>query len=683
MKTREFRHFIGDFETTVYSGQEFTEVWASAVVEFGTEDVKVFHSIDETLEYLISLNCNVIIYYHNLKFDGNFWLSHLITKLKWEQAYDKGKNDNEIFWKEEKFMKNNSFKYTISDRGQWYSIVIKAKGHIIEIRDSLKILPLSVKRIGENFKTKHRKLDMEYTGFRYAGCPISDEEKEYIKNDVLVIKEGMELMYSMGHKEMTIGANCLKEYKEICRTSTNYVMDEYDELFPNLYNLRIDPDIHGVDNAGDWIRKSYKGGWCYLAKGKENRIKTDGCTADVNSLYPSMMHSQSGNRYPVRFPCFWSGDFIPDEALKEDRYFFIRIKTRFYLKAGYLPFVQIKNNSLYEGTECLESSDVYDKETGQYLTHYIDSRTGEEHDTRLEITMTCVDYKLFREFYNVCDFQILDGCYFYTQIGIFDDYINKYKEIKQNSEGGVREIAKLFLNNLYGKMASSTDSSFKVCFSDDEGVLHFIPVVAHEKTPGYIPVGSAITSYSRNFTIRAAQANYHGINAPGFIYADTDSIHCDLKPLDLKGITIHPKDFCCWKVESTWDRAIFTRQKTYIEHIVDDDSKKEKPYSNIKCAGMPDKCKELFDLSMRGTADVRGYVKDNIFMDIRKKNDRELNNLELKEWNDAEKEFLFLKGKPIKRTYRDFDIGLKVPDKLAPKRIKGGVLLRETTYEMR
>jgi hypothetical protein len=31
----------------------------------------------------------------------------------------------------------------------------------------------------------------------------------------------------------------------------------------------------------------------------------------------------------------------------------------------------------------------------------------------------------------------------------------------------------------------------------------------------------------------------------------------------------------------------------------------------------------------------------------------------------------------------DFKIGLKVPGKLLPKRIRGGVLLTETTYEMR
>ena len=46
------RIFVGDFETTVFKGQTFTEVWASAVVELNTEDVHIFHSINDTFNFL-------------------------------------------------------------------------------------------------------------------------------------------------------------------------------------------------------------------------------------------------------------------------------------------------------------------------------------------------------------------------------------------------------------------------------------------------------------------------------------------------------------------------------------------------------------------------------------------------------------------------------------------------------
>lgn len=641
---------MGDFETTVYKGQENTEVWASASVELFTEDVHIFHSIGEQFDYFVNLNSNIIVYYHNLKFDGAFWLSYLLVDLGFKQAYDQlSDNYYDIEWQNEKDMKNNTFKYSISDKGMWYTIIIKVNNHIIEIRDSLKLLPFSVKRIGKSFATKHKKLDMEYTGFRYSGCVITDEEKEYIKNDVLVVKEALEIMFQEGHKKLTIGSCCLAEYKAIVGK------EDYAILHPDIYAIPLDTNKHKYTNAGEWIRKSYRGGWCYLCKGKENRVFTNGTTADVNSLYPSMMSSESGNRYPIGKPQFWYGNKIPDEALKPNRYFFVRIKTRFYIREGKLPFIQIKSSLLYKGTEALESTDVYDRKTDQYYTHYIDL-DGNVRDTRVEMTLTMTDYYLFLEHYEPVDFEILDGCWFYSQIGIFDEYIEKYKKIKLESTGALRELAKLFLNNLYGKMASNTDSSFKLAYVKEDKTIGFVPINASDKEAGYIPIGSAITSYARNFTIRAAQKNYHGVDKRGFIYADTDSIHCDLEPHEIVGINVHDKNFCCWKLESCWDTAIFTRQKTYIEHITHEDCEPvEKPYNNIKCAGMPQKCKDLFDLSMKGYVEQDG---DN--------------------YSDEEREFL-----STKRELTDFKVGLKVPGKLRPVRIRGGVLLVETTYEMR
>lgn len=659
MGAKRYRYFMGDFETTVYSGQEHTEVWASASVELFTEDVKIFHSIGEQFEYLKSLQSNIIIYYHNLKFDGAFWLSHLLVDLGYKQAYTQQDGKLETTeWIEQKYMPRHSFRYSISDKGQWYSITIKTDNYFIEIRDSLKLLPFSVKKIGKSFATKHKKLEMEYKGFRYSGCEITEEEQEYIKNDVLVVKEAMELMFTEGHDKLTIGACCLHEFKKTVEKT------DYKLFFPNLHEIPIDEKKHKYKNAGDWIRKSYKGGWCYVVKGKEGKIFNNGTTADVNSLYPSMMSSESGNYYPIGKPTFWCGNYIPDEALVENRYFFVRIKTRFYIKENYLPFIQIKGNYLYKGTEALETSDVYCKEDGKYYRYYRDDFDNIK-DSAVELTLTMTDYKLFLEHYNVADFEIIDGCWFYTEIGLFDEYIDKYKLIKATSTGAKRELAKLFLNNLYGKMASSVDSSFKLAFIKDDKSIGFLSIPKSDKEPGYIAIGSAITSYARNFTIRAAQKNYHGVNNRGFIYADTDSIHCDLLPEEIVGINVHDTDFCCWKLESFWDVGIFTRQKTYIEHITKESKNgvmvDVEPEYNVKCAGMPQKCKDLFLLSMIGAKEEE---KEN--------------------YTKEEQEFLYdNSGKPIIRTLHDFKVGLKVCGKLRPVRIHGGVVLMETMYEMR
>lgn len=647
MRTSNNRYFVGDFETTVYEGQQDTEVWASACVELFSDDVHIHHSIGETFEYFKSLDSNIIVYYHNLKFDGSFWLSYFLVDLGFQQALDYSEDGTQRFLERTK-MPNNTVTYSISGLGQWYRITVKVGGHYIEFRDSLKLLPFSVKRIGQSFATKHKKLDMVYKGFRYAGCEITEEEQRYIANDVLVIKEALEIMFSEGHKKLTIGSCCLHEYKKSIGTK------KYEVMFPDLYQIPLTEE-YGAENAGEYIRNSYHGGWCYLVKGKENQIKHNGTTADVNSLYPSMMSSESGNPYPIGFPTFWKGDQIPEEAMQQGKFYFVRFRTQFYIRPGKLPFIQVKNSLLYKMTEMLETSDVLNREDGNYYDSYYDFQ-GNLRKATLTLTMTMVDFKLFKEHYELVNFEILDGCYFDSKIGIFDDYINKYKEIKLNSKGAKRELAKLFLNNLYGKMASSPNSNFKIAYVKEDRSLGFNTIVANDKKPGYIAVGSAITSYARNFTIRAAQMNYHGIDQPGFIYADTDSIHCDLPPTEIKGINVHPKNFCCWKLESCWDEGYFIRQKTYVEHVTHEDCEPiERPYYNVKCAGMPEHCKKLFLMSMEGPTE------------------EQLANLP-----EEEQQFV-----SVKRTLEDFTIGLRVPGKLRPKRIRGGVLLTDTTYEMR
>ena len=112
---------------------------------------------------------------------------------------------------------------------------------------------------------------------------------------------------------------------------------------------------------------------------------------------------------------------------------------------------------------------------------------------------------------------------------------------------------------------------------------------------------------------------------------------------------------------------MFVRQKTYIEHEVAHDLKPlHEPIWNVKCAGMPERSKQIF------IANITGF-------DITNKEDKDEEQVKfIDSLSDEERKF-FSK----KLELEDFKIGLKVPGKLLPKRIPGGVLLCETTYEMR
>ena len=652
-----------DFETVVTGdrNQNETEVWSAASIDLSAENtyenVHVQGSIEDFFKYLYSHKNKVVAYFHNEKFDGSFIIDYLL-----KNGY------KPVFGKSDKDMENNEFSCLISTKGIWYTIKIKHGSRIYEIRDSFKLLPFSLKKIGKDFKTEHQKLEMEYTGLRYANCEISEEEMMYIKNDVLVLKEALNIMENEGHNKMTIGSCCMNEYKK------DYHPSAFKQIYPNLYgeNYVITEKDYGCDNAGDYIRKSYKGGWCYLIPEKANILyKADkefngrmiaGTTCDVNSLYPSMMHSESGNRYPIGFPHFFKGDIPEYVRDDEEIYYFVRVRTRFYLKKGRLPMIQIKGNPLYPPRKWLETSDYIDRE-GNNWRYLNDDINGGRKEMIPELTLTKTDWILMQEQYDLEDTEILDGCWFYTEIGIFDDYINKYAEIKMKSKGAQRQIAKLFLNNLYGKFATSIDSSYKVPYIKDD-IVHFVDEESETiGKAGYIPIGSAITSYSRNFTIRAAQANYDN-----FVYSDTDSIHLTCTPDEVKGAPEDPVKFNHWKYEACWDEAIFVRAKTYIEHVNFEDREPVDAYYNVRCAGMPDRAKanfisKLVNEPLKEDQDISEYEKQ----------------INIKGLNEEEIAF----HKQPKFDLTDFKIGLSVPGSLKPRRVIGGIILLNGTYVMR
>ena len=147
-----------------------------------------------------------------------------------------------------------------------------------------------------------------------------------------------------------------------------------------------------------------------------------------------------------------------------------------------------------------------------------------------------------------------------------------------NGNKGMRTLAKLMLNSLYGKFALNPRVVSKTPYLDENGIVKYKTESPEFRKPIYIPVGCFITAYARNKTIRSAQKVYDR-----FCYADTDSLHLAGTEIP-ENLEIDPVKLGAWKHESTFSRAKFIRQKTYIEEI--------EGKLNITCAGMPKKCYE-------------------------------------------------------------------------------------------
>ena len=514
--------FTADFETT--TDPTDCRVWACGICEIGNPDNFTYmNDIDGFIEWARKQH-KVTTYFHNLKFDGEFILCWLF-----ENGFK--------FVAERKNLEKNTFTTLISDKGLFYSMEIcfDRKGKekdCLTIYDSLKILPFSVAAIAKGFNLPISKLEIDYNETREKGHILTKEEVDYLRNDVEIMARALHILFEQGLTKMTQGSNALFDYKRTVGTKN------FNKWFP-------------IPDYDSDIRQSYKGGFTYLnPKYKEIDLQ-DGIVLDVNSLYPSVMYYQP---LPYGEGIFFKGKYEPDKIYNLHVQMFT---CQFELKPGYIPTIQLKNNLAFVPTQYLESSD------------------GED----VTLCLTNVDLELFFEHYNVYNIEYHSGWKFKSTVGLFKEYIDKWNKVKMestlNGNKAMRTLAKLMLNALYGKFALNPNVQSKIPWYDN-GVVKYKLGEKETRDPIYIPVGTFITAWARYKTISSAQKVYDR-----FVYADTDSLHLIGTEIpDM--LEVDPVKLGAWKHESTFTRARFIRQKSYIEDINGE--------LNITCAGMPERC---------------------------------------------------------------------------------------------
>ena len=514
--------FTADFETT--TDPLDCRVWACGICSIDeTHSFKYGNSLEWFIEFAKN-NTDSTFYFHNLKFDGEFILCYLF-----EHGY-KHVTDR-------KKLKTKTFTTLISDKGQFYSLEIcfnknEYKTEKITIYDSLKILPFSVEAIAKGFNLPISKLEIDYEEKREIGHILTQQEIDYLRNDVEIMSRALLTLFNQDLRQMTQGSNALYDYKKIVGKKN------FSKWFPI-------PD-YDFD-----VRQSYKGGFTYCDPRRQGQDIGEGIVLDVNSLYPAVMYDRP---LPYGEGIFFEGKYEPDKLYN----LYVQMFTcQFELKENYIPTIQLKNNLSFMPTAYLSSSE----------------------DEEVTMCLTSVDLDLFFEHYHVYNITYHSGWKFKSTTGLFKEYIDKWNAVKMestlNGNKAMRTLAKLMLNALYGKFALNPNVQSKIPYYDN-GLIKYTLGDKETRNPIYIPVGTFITAWARHKTITSAQKVYDR-----FLYADTDSLHLIGTEIP-KGIEVDPVKLGAWKHESTFTRARFVRQKTYIEEIDGE--------LNITCAGMPSRC---------------------------------------------------------------------------------------------
>lgn len=538
-----------DFETT--TDPDDLRVWASCAVDIKTlETVYLGNSIEGFFDWL--QDKHTTCYFHNLKFDGEFILSYLLS-----HGYTLSEKP-----------KPKTFSTLISDMGAWYSITVifaveNKKYRKVTFYDSLKKLPFKVSTIAKAFQLPDEKLTIDYKAYRPIGHELNEEERAYIVADCRIVAQALKIQLEKGLKRMTIASDALNGYKDVISKK------QFERWFPVL-PVALDEDI----------RRAYKGGFTYLNPRWKNVRGLQGVTLDVNSLYPSVMYDRL---LPYGYPMYFEGAPEENDAFP---LFVVRLECAFDLKPDHIPTIQLKNNRAFVETEYLTSSD------GEIV----------------QMTLTSVDLALFLDHYDVHDLTYISGYRFKGASGMFKDYIDYWMHLKETTTGAMRQLAKLMLNSLYGKFATNPHSAQKLPVMDREEVVRYVMDEPETRDPVYTAMGAFITAYAREKTIRSAQKVFHR-----FIYADTDSLH--LIGFDVpEGLDVHPTKLGAWKNEGLFVDSKFIRAKTYMETVRERKPATLRNYARalnnpskvftrnvgilsfyhtkVTCAGMPDNVKE-------------------------------------------------------------------------------------------
>lgn len=467
--------------------------------------MKIFGNIKDFVASLLQ-NETKKVYFHNLKFDGQFLLNYFLFL---GYVYNDDLNADK------------QMSYIVDRSGTFYMLTvtfINNKGKIRRCRfiDSMKLYPYSLSVLAKQLKMPEGKGDMDYDLVRYPNHKLTADEYDYFRRDITILKNAMEVAYNKGYTKMTIGANALQQYKDgLTRTDKKgkYI---FMTLFP-----RLDEEID------TYLRKAYKGGFCYCAEQYANKV-VDIHSYDINSMYPTQLKEKP---MPYGQARYFSGKWLE----KQDCLAVQHIKCRFFIKPKHLPTIQLKNTRIFMDNEWIKNS-----------------------PQKMDLYLTNIDLKLFLEHYDILDLDYIDGYEFKSHTGLFTKYIDTWYQVKENAtDEGERLFAKLFLNNIYGKYGTNPNRA-SMRYKLEDGIITRQELVEEKCDSVYIPVAIFTTSYARDYLIRQAQQNYDI-----FAYADTDSLHLTEPTIKLP---LDDKKLGYFKYEY-YGKAKHIKQKTYLCYV--------------------------------------------------------------------------------------------------------------------
>lgn len=468
------------------------------------------------------------IYIHNLSYDLEFFKYAL-----YEIAIE---NDGDInpVWR----------------KGKPVSLTLRFNNKTLIFRDSMKKWQGNLKSLGEAIGLP--KLDPPEEDFAEGWSERVDmddpEQWKYVIRDAEIVAVGMRLQHAMKATKATTSGDAWKSAHEIINDGYNIKGDtKWDRLFPPLR--------YELDHV---LRPSFWGG-VNISRHRGETITGPITHLDRVSMYPSVMYYDP---LPYGMPIYIGNELPLDGELA-----IIKLRLRFQLKEGHIPWMMFKNGIDYA---------IEDLEAGSIVEN-----CSKWHD----MTMTSVDLETLHMDYDVeIDPEVNTECWlFKSQIGVLRPYIDKWIKVKKESPKGSAERAhaKRMLNALYGRFSLIQESELCALeFDEDSDDLKWITQLTVSENDAYLPMSAFCTAWARRSLTNKIREIVEVYGTDSIIHCDTDSVIYKGEPVGELG-----SDLGQWGIEASPKIIIEGGPKRYIEIL--DTAQDSLSCFSMACAGVP------------------------------------------------------------------------------------------------
>lgn len=431
----------------------------------------------------------VIIFVHNLEYEFQF----IRKRLHWSKVF------------------------AVDSRTPLKAVTVDG----IEFRCSYLLSGYSLAKVGDNlikYRVKKMVGDLDYHLRRNSSTPLTDKEWQYVIHDGLVvmafIQEEIERNKGITHIPLT-NTGYVRKY---CRKMVSYdklgnkrSASNYQKYRALMNRLTLDKDEY------EDLRMAFQGGFTHARAGWVGERVKDVTSFDFTSSYPAVMVMEE---YPM------SESWIEHPDSREQFYHLLEQ----YCCLFTITFFDLEYNNI--GDVPISESKCYHSDSDIQLTDNGRVRKAK----RLTVTITDVDFEIYRKFYNWSKFQIIGNMRCYMRGYLPTTFISAILHLYRNKTSlkGVagKEIeymhSKSMLNATFGMCVTSIIRNENVyddeaCEWTSEPCSKPDDVIEKYNTSKsrflFYPWGVWITAYARRNLFKAIYAL-----DTDYIYADTDSV---------------------------------------------------------------------------------------------------------------------------------------------------------------